>query len=276
MAASAPVPDMIAIKEMQRRAWSAGDYRPLGARMLPAAESLCERAGVSGGLRVLDVATGTGNAALAAARRGCDVVGVDFVPGQLEVARARAAAEGLEVRFLESDAEALPVPDASFDAVVSVFGAIFAPDQERAAAELLRACRPGGTIAMANWTLDLAAFFGIVAAYAPPPPELESPLRWGTPEGIGELLGDGVSTLEHATRTIVEHYESPDAFADFYCTRFGPIVAVLETLEDDARAALRADLRALGETHRSGGGVAAEFEYLEVVAQRSPKSTDSR
>jgi ubiquinone/menaquinone biosynthesis C-methylase UbiE len=270
MPASAPSPDLVSIKELHRRAWSAGDYRPLGAKMLPASEALCERAGIEGGLRVLDVATGTGNAALAAARRGCEVMGVDFVPRQLEVARARAAAEGLDVELVEGDAEALPVADASFDAVLSVFGAMFAPDQERTAAELLRACRPGGTIAMANWTLDLAPFFGIVATYAPPPPGLESPLRWGTQDGVAALLGPGVSELAAKPRTIVEHYRSPDEFADFYCTTFGPIVAVLDGLDDESGAALRADLVALGGQHRAAGGVAARFEYLEVVAQRSP------
>jgi ubiquinone/menaquinone biosynthesis C-methylase UbiE len=238
--------------------------------MLPAAEALCEHAGVSGRLRVLDVATGTGNAALAAARRGCDVVAVDFVPRHLEVAHARAAAEGLDVALLEGDADSLPVADASFDAVLSVFGAMFAPDQERTAAELLRVCRPGGVIAMANWTPDLEAFFGIVATYAPPPPGLGSPLRWGTPDGVESLLGHGVSELAYEPRTITEHYASPDAFADFYCTRFGPIVAVLEGLDEPGRRSLRADLRALGERHRAGTGVAARFEYLEVVAQRSP------
>ena len=270
MPASAPSPDLASIKELHRRAWSAGDYRALGAKMLPAAEALCERAGLAGGLRVLDVATGTGNAALAAARRGCEVVGVDFVPRQLDVARARSAAEGLEIEFVEGDAEELPVADASFDAVVSVFGAMFAPDQERVAAEFLRACRSGGTIAMANWTLDLAPFFGIVAAYAPPPPGLESPLRWGTQDGVQTLLGPGVAELAAEPRTIVEHYGSPTEFADFYCTRFGPIVAVLDGLDHEGRAALRSDLEALGEQHRAGDGVAAEFEYLEVVAQRSP------
>ena len=269
MTTSAPTPDMTTIKKFHLRAWSAGDYRPLGAMMLPVAEHLCDRLELHSGVRVLDVATGTGNAALAAARRGCEVVGVDFAPRQLELARARAESEGLTAAFVEGDAEALPVPDASFDVVVSVFGAMFAPDQVRTARELLRACRPGGKVAMANWTFDLAAFFGVVATYAPPPEGLEPPLRWGTRDGVEELLGVGVESLEMDVRHVVEHYDSPDAFAEFYCTRFGPIVAVLEALDDDGRTALRHDLVALAESHRAGGGVAAEFEYLEVVAQRA-------
>ena len=195
MPTTSNLPDLDPLKAAQREAWSAGDYRPLGAKMLPAAELLCEAAGIRAGLRVLDVATGTGNAALAAARRGCNAVGVDFAPPQLEAARVRAAAEGLDAQFVEGDAEQLPFPDASFDAVLSVFGAMFAPDQHRVARELLRVCRPGGRIAMANWTPALAPFFEIVAAYAPPPAGIDSPLLWGTRERLEELFAGGASEL---------------------------------------------------------------------------------
>jgi SAM-dependent methyltransferase len=262
-------PDHSALKTLQQGAWSAGDYRPLGAKMLPASELLCDSAGIRGGLGVLDVATGTGNAALAAARRGCDAAGVDFSPAQLNAARARAATEGLEAEFVEGDAESLPFADASFDAVLSVFGAMFAPDQHAVARELLRVCRPGGTIAMANWTPALASFFGIVANYAPPPDGIDSPLLWGTRERLEELFAGGVSELLAEPRSVTEHYASPAAFADFYCTTFGPIVAVLEGLDDGAAASLRSDLTELGELHRAGDGVAASFEYLEVVAQKA-------
>ncbi|HUP32801.1 MAG TPA: methyltransferase domain-containing protein [Gaiellaceae bacterium] len=259
-----------AFKSAQQGAWSAGDYRPLGAKMLPASEALCEAAGIRGGMRILDVATGTGNAALAAARRGCDAVGLDFSPNQLEAARARAASEGLEAEFVDGDAQSLPFPDASFDGVICVFGAMFAPDQRRVSAELLRVCRPGGTVGMANWTPALAPFFGIVAGYAPPPPDgIESPLLWGTRERLEELFAGGVSELRAEPRSITEHYSSPEAFADFYCTTFGPIVAVLAGLDDDAADSLRSDLTNLGAQHRVGDGVAASFEYLEVVAQKA-------
>ena len=269
MATSPHSLDLEALKAAQQQAWSSGDYRPLGAKMLPASESLCVAAGIRAGLRVLDVATGTGNAALAAARRGCEAVGLDFSPTQLDAARARASSEALEVAFVEGDAESLPFPDASFDAALSVFGAMFAPDQHRVARELLRVCRPGGTIAMANWTPALASFFGIVAKYAPPPAGIDSPLVWGTREGLDELFSEGVSELRAEPRSITEYYASPAAFADFYCTTFGPIVAVLEGLDDGAAASLRSDLTDLGELHRLGDGVAASFEYLEVVAQKA-------
>lgn len=261
--------DLDALKIAHQQAWSLGDYRPLGAKMLPASELLCEAARVRAGLRVLDVATGTGNAALAAARRGCHAIGLDFALTQLEAARARAAAEGLEAEFIEGDAENLPFTDASFDAVLSVFGAMFAPDQRRVAQELLRVCRPGGTIGMANWTPALAPFFGIVAKYAPPPDGIESPLLWGTRERVEDLFAGGVSELRAQPRSIIEYYPSPSAFADFYCTTFGPIVAMLGGLDDGARASLRSDLTDLAQQHLSGEGVAASFEYLEVVAQKA-------
>jgi ubiquinone/menaquinone biosynthesis C-methylase UbiE len=269
MPTTSPAP-IDAYRTAQQGAWSAGDYRPLGAKMLPAAEALCEAAGIRGGMRVLDVATGTGNAALAAARRGCDAVGLDFSPVQLEAARARAASEGLDAEFVEGDAQSLPFPDESFDAVISVFGAMFAPDQRRVSAELLRACRPGGTVAMANWTPSLAPFFGIVAGYAPPPPDgVESPLLWGTRERLEELFAEDVTELRAERRSITEHYSSPEAFADFYCTTFGPIVAVLAGLDDEDASSLRSDLTSLGAQHRVGDAVAASFEYLEVVAQKA-------
>ena len=270
MPTTSNLPDFGPLKAAQREAWSAGDYRPLGAKMLPASELLCESAGIRAGLRVLDVATGTGNAALAAARRGCDAVGVDFALSQIEAARLRAAAEGLEAQFVVGDAEQLPFPDGSFDAVLSVFGAMFAPDQRAVARELLRVCRPGGTIAMANWTPALAPFFGIVASYAPPPDGIESPLLWGTRERLDELFAGDAVELRTEPLSITEYYASPAAFADFYCSTFGPIVAVLEGLDDRAAASLRSDLVGLGELHRLGEGVAASFEYLEVVVHTSP------
>ena len=247
MPTTSNLPGLDPLKAAQREAWSAGDYRPLGAKMLPVSELLCEAAGIRAGLRVLDVATGTGNAALAAARRGCDAVGVDFALSQIEAARVRASAEGLEARFVEGDAEQLPFLDASFDAVLSVFGAMFAPDQRAVARELLRVCRPGGTVAMANWTPALAPFFGIVATYEPPPDGIDSPLLWGTREQLEELLA---RRRRRATdRAAVDYGELRLAgcLADFYCSTFGPIVAVLEGLDDGAAASLRSNLVGLGD-----------------------------
>src|SRR6476469_1122567 len=177
----APAADFAAVKSRQQTTWASGDFAVVAARIVFQAEHLCETADVSAGWRVLDVATGSGNAALAAARRGCEVVGVDYVPALLGRGRIRAAAEHLDVRFIEGDAEDLRFPDASFDAVLSIYGVMFAPDHRRAAAELARVCRPGGRIALASWTPDgfIGETFRTFSRYFPPAPGLQPPVRWG-------------------------------------------------------------------------------------------------
>jgi SAM-dependent methyltransferase len=178
-------PDLAAVKQKQQKMWASGDYAAVAARIAVMAEDLVQAAGLRAGDRVLDVATGSGNAAIAAARCGCEVTGTDYVPELLERGRARAAAEGLEVTFAEADAEDLPYADREFDAVLSCLGAMFAPDQERAAAELVRVCRPGGTIALANWTP--AGFVGgilrTVGKHVPPPAGVRPPSQWGPRSG---------------------------------------------------------------------------------------------
>ena len=208
--------DLAAVKERQRQAWASGDFAVVAARIVLVAEQLCDTADLRAGWRVLDVATGSGNAAIAAARHGCTAVGVDYVPALLEAGRRRAAAEGLAVELLEGDAESLPFPDACFDAVTSVFGCMFAPDHARAAAELLRVCRPGGTIALAAWTPDgfIGELFRTVAAHVPPPAGVPSPMLWGTEAHLRELLGEGIAWLEVAERTFTFRFESAEDFVD--------------------------------------------------------------
>src|SRR5580765_752253 len=174
-------PDFTAIKQRQQATWASGDFAVVAARIVYQAEQLCETADLQAGWRVLDVATGSGNAALAAARRGCEAVGIDYVPALLERGRIRAEAEHLFVDFLEGDAEQLPFPDAAFDAVVSIYGVMFAPDHRRAASELMRVCRSGGRIALASWTPDgfIGETFRIFSRYLPPAPGLQPPVRWG-------------------------------------------------------------------------------------------------
>ncbi len=215
MNAQPPTPNLAAIKQRQQKAWSAGDYTKIGVIFVVIAEILCEAVDLRPGRRVLDVATGHGNAALAAARRFCEVTGIDYVPFVLEDARKRAAAEGLLVDFQEGDAEEIPFPDASFDYVLSTLGAMFAPDQEKIARELLRVCKPGGKIGMANFMPD--GFGGeigkLTAKYLPPPPPgLKPPFLWGIEERLHELLGEGVSSLEVQRRSFVFRYPSPQFY----------------------------------------------------------------
>src|SRR4051812_25223208 len=196
-AAPAQTPDLEAVKERQQQACSSGDFSAVGARLVVAAERLCDNADLHAGWRVLDVATGSGNAAIAAARLGCTAVGIDYVPELLEQGRKRAGGEGLEVELLEGDAEALPFSDGSFDAVTSVFGSMFAPDHAQAAAEILRVCKPGGTIALANWTPTgfVGELFQTVGAHVPPPAGVPAPMLWGTKTHLGELLGTEIRSL---------------------------------------------------------------------------------
>jgi SAM-dependent methyltransferase len=187
--------DVVTIKQRQQAAWASGDYAAVGSRFPLIAELLCEAVDLRAGERVLDVACGNGNASLAAARRFCQVTGVDYVPALLERARERAKAEGLEATFQEADAEDLPFADASFDVVLSTCGAMFAPDQEQTASELLRVCRPGGRIGMINWTPDgyVGELFRTIGRHLPPPPGLRPPVLWGSPERLRELFGPDVT-----------------------------------------------------------------------------------
>ena len=265
-------PDLGAVKARQQQAWSSGDFAVVAARMSLVSEQLCDTADLHAGWRVLDVATGSGNAAIAAARLGCNVVGADYVPTLLERGRARAEAEGLAVEFVEGDAEALPFRDDSFDAVTSVFGAMFAPDHRQAAAELMRVARPGGTIALASWTPDgfIGELFRTVGAHVPPPAGVPSPMLWGTEGHLRELFGDGIASLELDERIFTWRFESAEEFVEFFRTWYGPTVKAFAALEGEARDALERDLVALARSHdRLGGGsgpVAIPAAYTEAVA----------
>jgi SAM-dependent methyltransferase len=266
----ARTPDFGAVKQRQQQAWASGDFAVVAARIVLVAEQLCETADLHAGWRVLDVATGSGNAAIAAARLGCTAVGIDYVPALLEHGRRRAAAEGLEVELLEGDAEALPFPDASFDAVTSVFGSMFAPDHARAAAELLRVCRPGGTIALANWTPAgfIGELFRTVGAHVPPPAGVPSPMLWGTEGHLRELFGDGIASLEVTERTYTWRFPSAEEFVTFFRRWYGPTVKAFAALEGSARDALERDLVALARRHdRLGtGATAIPATYTEAIA----------
>jgi SAM-dependent methyltransferase len=270
---TAPTIDYGAITKRQQATWASGDYSAVAARIPVISELLCDAADLRAGDRVLDVAGGSGNTALAAARSGARVVSLDYVPSLLERARVRARAEGLEVETVEGDAQDLPFADASFDAVVSVLGAMFAPDHKRTAAEILRVCRPGGTIALANWTPEgfIGQLFRTIGAHVPPPAGLTPPPLWGTEDHVRGLLGDGVRDLRARRRHYTFRYESPEDFVDHFRTHYGPTLKAFEALPHEAQHALAHDMAALARRFDRTGGdgpVAIPAEYLEVVATR--------
>ncbi len=272
MATQPRVPDLKAIKERQQKAWSAGDYGKVGAMLVIMAEMLCEAVDLRPGQRVLDVACGNGNAALAAARRFGEVVGVDYVPSLLEEGRERARAEGWQVDFREGDAEDLPFPDASFDVVLSTLGVMFAPNQEKAASELLRVLRPGGKIGMANWTPDgfLGEFFRTIGKHVPPPAGLKPPFLWGTEERLNELFGESLSSLRAELRSFVWRFPSAEYYVEYMRGYYGPLSKAFEALDEEGQHSLQRDLIELVQRYNRSGDETAVWpaDYLEVVATK--------
>ncbi len=272
MTTSSPAPDLTAVKGRQQRVWASGDFGMIATAITLVGELLCEAVDLRAGQRVLDVATGTGNTALAAARHFCDVTGVDYVPALLERGRERAAVERLPITFQEGDAESIPFPDASFDVVLSTFGAMFAPNQEQAAHELLRVCRPGGKIGLANWTPEgwLGELFRINSRHVPPPPGLKPAVLWGSEAHLRELFGDGITALHATRRTFVFRYHSPQHWLEYWRAYYGPTLAAFQALDAAGQEALARDLLDLVDRwNRSGDAtMAVPGEYLEVVAVR--------
>lgn len=264
--------NLITVKEGQQKTWSTGNYARIGNSLVIMGEQLCEAVDVRSGQKVLDVATGSGNTAISAARRFCETTGIDYVPDLIEQAKQRAAAEGLDVAFEVGDAENLPYHDASFDAVVSTVGVMFAPDQEKAAQELLRVCKPGGKIGMANWVPDgyVGNMFRTVGKHFPPPPGVKPPPLWGTEDRLQELLGDGVSSFDYTRRTYIFRYLSADHFIEHFRFYYGPMHKAFDSLDADGREALKSDLKELiGYWNISDDETAIlPSDYLEVVAVR--------
>jgi SAM-dependent methyltransferase len=272
---SAPTPaiDLGAAKTRQQAAWSAGNYAVVGTTLQIVGENLCEALDLRSGARVLDVAAGNGNATLAAARRWCDVTSTDYVASLLEAGRARALAEGHAIRFQEADAENLPFPDASFDVVMSTFGVMFTPNQQKAASELARVCRPGGRIGLANWTPGgfIGQVFKTIGKYVPPAPGVQSPALWGTKARLEALFGDAMRGMRASGRNFVFRYRSPSHWIEVFRTYYGPMNRTFAALDLGRQAAFTHDLLALMENgNRSGDhGLVLDSEYLEVVIDRA-------
>lgn len=270
---AAPAPaDLAAVKTRQQGAWSSGDYAVVGATLQIVGEQLCESLDLRAGQKVLDVAAGNGNATLAAARRGCDVVSTDYVPALLERGRARAAAEGFGIDFRQADAEALPFADATFDVVASTFGVMFTPNQERAAAEMIRVCRPSGKIGLANWTPDgfIGQLFKTIGKHLPPPAGVKSPALWGTSARLAELFGPTAASIAIKERDFVFRYKSAQHWLDVFRTYYGPVLKAFEALPAQTQTALAADLIALvGQFNRSDDeSMIVPGAYIEIVVTR--------
>lgn len=263
--------DFAAIKGRQQAAWSAGDYAVVGTTLQIVGESLCEALDLRAGQRVLDVAAGNGNATLAAARRWCDVVSTDYVRALLDRGRARASAEGLAVEFEEADAENLSYADGSFDAVLSTFGVMFTPNQEKAASELARVCKRGGKIGLANWTPGsfIGEVFKLIGRYVPPPAGVKSPALWGTEERLRELFGNRIASLAASRKNFVFRYRTPRHWLDTFRTYYGPMHKTFGALDAGKQEALAGDLIELAQQFNAAtdGTMVASSEYLEVVIQ---------
>jgi ubiquinone/menaquinone biosynthesis C-methylase UbiE len=266
-----PIPvaaDLATIKARQQVAWSSGDYAVVGTTLQIVGETLCEAVDLRSNQRVLDVAAGNGNATLAAARRFAEVTSTDYVAALLERGRLRARADGLVVSFREADAEALPFDDASFDVVLSTFGVMFAPNQQQAASEMLRVCRPGGKIGLANWTPEsfIGRLFKTMGTYVPPAPGVKSPALWGNKAHLDTLFGPKAAVAA-TSRHFVFRYKSPQHWLEIFRDYYGPVLKAFASLEAKKGEALEADLYALLDEFNTArdGTLVVPSEYLEVV-----------
>jgi len=265
-------PDLASLKIRQQAAWSSGNYAVVGTTLQVVGEQLCETLDLRAGSKVLDVAAGNGMASLAAARRWCDVTSTDYVPALLECGRARASADGLPIEFIEADAEYLPFGDSEFDVVVSTFGVMFTPNQEKAASELLRVCKPGGRIGLANWTPEgfIGQVFKTLGKYLPPPSGAKSPALWGTRAALEEMFNAQSRSIKAEPHLFNFRYRSPEHFLDVFRTFYGPVLKAFAALDTTSQQNLRNDLHALIVRMNKSGDttMVVPSEYLEVVITR--------
>jgi ubiquinone/menaquinone biosynthesis C-methylase UbiE len=264
-----PAPDLNALKTKQQAAWSSGNYAIVGSTLQIVGEELCEALDLKAGSKVLDVAAGNGMASLAAGRRWCNVTSTDYVPALLERGRARATTEGMTMEFVEADAEKLPFDRDSFDVVLSTFGVMFTPNQDKAASELLRVCRPKGQIGLANWTPDgfIGHVFKTLGKYLPPPAGAKSPALWGTRARLDEMFDADASSIKTASRVFNFRYRSAHHFLDVFKTFYGPVLKAFAALEPVKQEELHNDLNALivRMNRASDGTMVVPSEYLQVI-----------
>jgi SAM-dependent methyltransferase len=265
-------PDFATITNRQQQAWSTGDFNAIAPLVMPVSEALCAALDPRPNQKVLDIACGSGNAALIAARRHSDVTGLDFAPNLLERARRRAEAEGTRIEFIEGDAQALPFPDASFDVAMSTFGIMFAPDQGKAAAEILRVTKPGARIGLANWMPEGfgGEFFKMLSRFNPPPPGVQPPSRWGTEQGLQQLLGPGTSEIRIERRHFNQYFRSLNHAVEIFFHSFGPIIKLQEMLPPEKRSELRAEVTDFlsRQNRASDGTLMLHSDYMQAVATR--------
>ncbi len=263
------IDSILEITNNQKKTWAKGDFNEIARQNVEMTEALCKDVDPHPGQKVLDVACGSGTASLVAARRYCEVTGIDYVPELIERARKRSEASGLKADFLIADAQDLPFPDDSFDVVLSTYGVHFAPDQEKAASEMLRVCRPGGKIGLASpipegWSGD---FFAAHAKYVPPPPGVNPPSRWGTDKGLSELFGENSRSIKSEKRKALQYYLSADHAVEIFSNWFGPTLRALEKINEDQRQYLLDDLKEvfLCYNQSSNGTAIIENRYLQSI-----------
>ena len=265
--------DYQAITKNQKETWGAAGYQPIALQIMDTSEDLIRTVDPLPKERVLDLACGTGNGALVAARRNCEVVGTDYSPSLIEHACKRADAEGLAVDFQIGDVQELPFPEENFDVVISLFGVMFAPDQEKAASEMLRVCKPGGKIGLVSWPPNgyASELLDAHARYMPPPSELNPPMRWGTEDGLRELLGSDVSSIENKVYRTTFYARSVDHLVEEYRTSFGPTAVTFSNLEPQNQVTLYNDMAEVIRkyNHANDGTAIVEAEYLQSVAIRA-------
>ena len=265
-------PDFEAIKTRQQATWASGDYSRIGVQLQIVGESLAEAVDLRAGERVLDVSAGNGNASLAAARRYGDVTSTDYVPALLEQGRRRAEAEGLPITFQVADAERLPFEDGAFDVVLSTYGVMFAPDQERAASELLRVVRHGGRIGLANWTPDgfIGELFKLMGRFVPLPAGVQPPPLWGSEARLTELFRAGAASIRAEKKSYVFRYLSPEHWIQVFRDYYGPTHKAFGALDSAGQQALHgALLELIAKFNRGGDTMVVPSDYLEVVIRRA-------